>query len=65
MFNTKMVNDLPQISTQSHVCSSCATGKKIHRKPFLVATIFGATKALKLVHSNIYGPINIDSLGKN
>lgn len=64
MYDSEMVNDLPQISTQPQTCPSCATCK-IHRKPFLTSTFFRAAKALKLVHSDIYGPVNTESLGEN
>lgn len=57
MYDSEMVNDLLQISSQSQTCPSCTTGK-IHRKPFPTSTYFRAAKALELVHSDICGPVN-------
>lgn len=64
IYDSKMVNSLPQISTQFLICPSCATCK-IHKKPFPTSTAFRVVTTLELVHLDICGPINTESLVEN
>lgn len=53
---------LSQITALSNVCEECVVRKQ-HHNPFSQEKSWRAKKALELVHSDIYGPINPSSNG--
>lgn len=57
-----MVIGLPKITVKDGFCELCIMGKQ-HREPFLKKKSWRAKEKLELVHSDIYGPMPIASLG--
>ena len=55
-----MVYELPTIEKKHDICETCALGK-IHRDSFLKEKSWRASVPLKLVHSNICGPMKTPS----
>ena len=60
----KMVKGLPSINHPDQLCEGCLIGKQA-RKSFPKESISRATKPLQLVHSDVCGPIDPPSFGKN
>eukprot|EP01018_Ginkgo_biloba_P039433 Gb_15074 [translate_table: standard] len=60
----KMVKGLPVIQPREEVCSGCALGKQ-HRDSFSMNRSWRAKSLLELVHVDICGDIQTQSLGKN
>ena len=58
----EMAHGLPQLRHPHHVCSSCAKGKQ-HRASFPEEATYRATRILELVHADLAGPLEVDSLG--
>jgi hypothetical protein len=57
--------DLPlasHVSQSSLPCDACAAGKS-HRQPVSQKAIHRATRCLELVHSDMWGPIDVDAHG--
>ena len=57
--------DLPlasHVSQSSLPCDACAAGKS-HRQPLPKTATHRATRCLELVHSDMWGPINVDAHG--
>jgi len=57
------VNGLPHIHHHHQLCEACIFGKN-HRIPF-VKEPWRAKFLLELVHTDVYGPMNISSIGGN
>lgn len=57
----KMVHGLPNIGPVENVCEGCIYGKQ-HRKSFPVGRSFRATSCLEIVHADLCGPMNTESL---
>eukprot|EP01018_Ginkgo_biloba_P020396 Gb_28242 [translate_table: standard] len=64
LHKTKMVKGIPVIQPREEVCSGCALGKQ-HRDSFPVNRSWRAKAPLELVHADICGAIQTQSLGKN
>ena len=60
----KMVNGLPSIEHPNQLCEGCLFGKQ-SRKSFPKEASTRAMKPLQLVHSDVCGPFNPPSFGKN
>ena len=56
----QMVDGFPIVEASKKVCSSCVIGKQ-HRDSFPKKSLWRATKLLQLVHSDICGPITLES----
>ena len=52
----KMVVGLPSLKSPKKICTICLTGKQ-HREPVPRRSLWRASKQVRLVHSDIYGPI--------
>jgi hypothetical protein len=59
-----MVNGLPSINQPDQLCEGCLVGKQ-HRESFPKESMSRAKQPLELIHSDICGPIEPASLGKN
>ena len=57
---TKMVHELPHISSTNDVCEGCVLGK-YHREMFDKGKVWRAKEPLHLIHSDICGPLEIPS----
>ena len=57
-----MLVGLPTLGGHKDLCSSCLKGKQ-HCKDFPTQASYCATKALELVHMDLYGPMQIVYLG--
>lgn len=64
LHEANMVQGLPAIEQQNHVCEVCTLGKQ-HRLPFPNGGSRRATTPLQLVHTDICGPLEPISLGGN
>lgn len=64
LYQKKMVYGLPRIEEKSGVCEGCVFGKH-HRKPFPKEGAWRAKQVLELVHTDVCGPTNTLSHGKN
>ena len=60
----KMVRGLSCINHPDQVCEGCSLGKQF-TKSFPKESTTRAQKPLKLIHTNVCGPIKPSSLGKN
>lgn len=58
----KMVTGLPHIEHAGELCDSCLAGKQ-RRLPFPKTVKYRVTKALELVHGDLYGPIMLATHG--
>ncbi|CAM8990990.1 unnamed protein product [Rhodiola kirilowii] len=58
----KMVTGLPAIQIPSQPCEACLRGKQ-HREPFPVGKARRANQPLELVHTDLCGPVEVESLG--
>lgn len=54
------MNDLPIVTAISDVCGICQLGK-LSNTPFPINQASRATEKLKLVHTNMCGPMSIPS----
>lgn len=61
MQNSKMVDGLPAFSSSKIVCTGCMSGK-MHREPFPQGQSWRATTKLHLVHSDLLGPMEHNSI---
>lgn len=61
---TNMVNGLPSINHPDQLCEACVKGKQ-HRQKFEVGKSRRARRPLEIVHTDISGPYDIESLGGN
>jgi hypothetical protein len=52
-----MVRGLPLIELVDQACQGCLAGKQ-HRNTFMMATMFHATRALELIHTDLCGTIS-------
>ena len=59
-----IVNGIPSIDHPKQLCERCLYGKQ-SRKSFLKEATIRSMKPLKLVHTNICGPIKLSSHGNN
>ncbi|KAK2989292.1 hypothetical protein RJ640_027329 [Escallonia rubra] len=59
-----MVNGLPSIDQPDQLCEACLVGKQ-HRHSFPKESISRAKASLELIHTDVCGPIDPASLGKN
>ncbi|KAJ4812770.1 polyprotein [Rhynchospora pubera] len=59
-----MVNGIPAINHPDQLCEACLLGKHA-RKSFPKVSTSRATKPLELVHADVCGPIQPQSLGKS
>ncbi|KAK2990141.1 hypothetical protein RJ640_007543 [Escallonia rubra] len=59
-----MVNGLPSIVQPDQLCEGCLVGKQ-HRHSFPKESISRAKAPLELIHTDVCGPIDLTSLGKN
>lgn len=59
-----MVYGLPIIEEKSGVCEGCMLGKH-YRQPFPKEGVWRAKQVLELVHTDVCGPMNTLSHGKN
>jgi hypothetical protein len=57
-----MVIGLPELEVQHQVCESCVLGKH-HREVFPSAATFRAKSPLELVHIDLCGPMQTESIG--
>jgi hypothetical protein len=57
-----MVIGLPELEVQHQVCESCVLGNH-HREVFPSAATFRAKSPLELVHTDLCGPMQTDSIG--
>jgi transposase InsO family protein len=64
LYQKKMVYGLPRIEEKAGVCEGCVLGKH-HRQPFPKEGAWRAKQALELVHTDVCGPMNTLSHGKN
>jgi transposase InsO family protein len=64
LYQKKMVYGLPIIEEKSGVCEGCMLGKH-HRQPFPKGGAWRAKQVLELVHTDVCGPMNTLSHGKN
>lgn len=64
LYQKKMVYGLPRIEEKSGVCEGCVLGKH-HRQPFPKEGAWRAKQVLELVHTDVCGPMNTLSHGKN
>ena len=60
----KLVKDMPPIQHPDQLCEACIIGKH-HRRPFVTQTYQRASEALEIVHSDVCGPLNVESNGNN
>ncbi|GKV25633.1 hypothetical protein SLEP1_g35036 [Rubroshorea leprosula] len=60
----ELVRDLPSINLSDDVCEACQLGK-LHRQAFPVNQAWRATEKLELIHTDICGPMKIESLSSN
>lgn len=58
----EMVLGLPKIDALENVCEGCIYGKQ-SKKSFPVGKSWRATTCLELVHADLCGPMNTESLG--
>ena len=61
LFDNGMVTGIPMIGEIPGVCEPCALGKHA-RTPFPKASSRRATQILKLVHCDLWGPTQVNSL---
>ena len=61
---TNMVNGLPEINPPDQPCEACIKGKQ-HMQKFEVGKSRRARRQLEIVHTDIAGPYDIESLGGN
>ncbi|GAB2278278.1 hypothetical protein Dimus_039278 [Dionaea muscipula] len=59
----KMVRGMPMIRHPQQICEACMLGKH-HRLPF-PGHFKRATQPLAVIHSDVCGPVNINTLGNN
>jgi hypothetical protein len=59
-----MVYGPSKIEDKKDVCRACALGK-IHRESFSKEKTWRAKTSLELIHTDIYGPMSINSHGDN
>lgn len=59
-----LAKDLPLITSKQDICGIYQIGK-MHRIPFPSQAIWRAKEELELVHSDICGPMNVDSMNDN
>ncbi|KAK2981445.1 hypothetical protein RJ640_001959 [Escallonia rubra] len=65
LLSTKnMVKGLPSIDQPDQLCEACLVGKQ-HRHSFPKESISRAKATLELIHTDVCGPIDPASLGKN
>jgi hypothetical protein len=64
MSRKNMVYGLPEIEVKKNVCEACALGKT-HRDSFSKEKSWRAKAPLELIHTDICGPISINSHGGN
>ena len=64
LYDASMVEDMPEIHVSTQTCGNCELGKQ-HRQSFPQSISKRATHKLKLVHSNICGPMSTASLSNN
>ena len=57
-----MVTGLPNIKAPSNPCEGCILGKH-HRDSFSIRNSRRAKQSLELVHTDIYGPVEVESIG--
>ncbi|CAL2244935.1 unnamed protein product [Prunus armeniaca] len=62
--NQGMVHGLPHLEQKSVVCNGCMLGKQ-HRDSFPLESTWRASNPLELVHTDICGPLKIESLSGN
>ncbi|CAL2267030.1 unnamed protein product [Prunus armeniaca] len=62
--NQGMVHGLPHLEQMSVVCDGCMQGKQ-HRDSFPLESTWRASNPLELVHTDICGPMKIESLSGN
>ncbi|KAI5334136.1 hypothetical protein L3X38_024269 [Prunus dulcis] len=62
--NQDMVHGLPHLEQTSVVCEGCMLGKQ-HRDSFPLESIWRATCPLELVHTDICGPMQTESIPGN
>lgn len=60
----EMVLGLPRLDNFGDVCEGCATGKA-HREAFDKNEVWRASQPLELVHSDVYGPMQVTTIGGN
>ncbi|CAM8943607.1 unnamed protein product [Rhodiola kirilowii] len=58
----KMVTELLALQIPSKPCEACLRGKQ-HREPFPVGKVRRANQLLELVHTDLCGPVEVESLG--
>jgi len=59
-----MVRDMPEINFVNDLCDACQLGK-MHRKSFQSINATRAKEKLKLVHTDLCGPMSMLSLSHN
>ena len=57
-----MVEGLPKLRKTHHVCPSCAKGK-LSRSSFPEEASHRASHILELIHADLAGPLEVESLG--
>ena len=59
----ELVSGLPKMSfSKDKLCSACEKGKQ-HRASFKTKQCFSVTSAFHLLHMDLFGPVNVSSLG--
>ena len=59
-----MVCGLPALTEVEDVCAGCASGKH-HREKFIKEQVWRASNPLELIHTDLCGPMQNDSVGGN
>lgn len=59
-----MVVGLPKIDIPSEVCEECVLAKQ-HKNSFSKAAKSKSKEILEVIYTNVYGPIQVDSIGGN
>lgn len=64
MQKSKMVTGLPRLTEVKEICEGCVKGK-LHREPFDKEGAWRAKHPLELVHTDLCGPMQTESVGGN
>jgi transposase InsO family protein len=64
MQQKEMVCGLPALTEVEDVCAGCASGKH-HREKFIKEQVWRASNPLELIHTDLCGPMQNDSVGGN
>ena len=60
----KLVEGLPRIEVPNKICERCLTSKQL-RNFFKSKSPARATEVLRVVHSDVCGPLEVSSMGGN